>query len=506
VHLTNVPAIIFAGMSKQKMFKLGEILEVTIVSAAFGGKGVARIPTDKGDFTIFVQNTYPGQKVSAQVVKCKNRYAECRLRHLIEPSPDEVETEFQNIPGAPYSTFPIELQHRYKKETALDLFERIGGIQDVESKYKGFVSSPSSIHYRNKMEYSFSEIRHDLETDEKVDDFGLGFKHRGTWWAVENLDRDSGLFDKQIEDDICKVRQWCEKTGLPAWHPPKREGFFRFFVIRRSIANDTLLINMVTTSGGEGKFIDSEFVDFILSLWGSRVAGILHTVNDDIGERVEAREGLSKLIYGVDRITEVLHGLKFDISLSSFFQTNPQCAERLYSEVIELAIQKNLGDKEDIVLDLFCGTGTISQLLAKHHKGQIIGVDIVKSAIEDARISASNNGTNNITFHAADVGKFLLEFPEYKGKIRTLVMDPPRAGISPKSLRKVIRLLAERIVYVSCNPATQARDMATLEENGYKLISIKLVDQFPHTAHVESIALFERIPGSVPIINMRDQQ
>ncbi len=493
-------------MSKQKMFKLGEILEVTIVSAAFGGKGVARIPTDKGDFTIFVQNTYPGQKVSAQVVKCKNRYAECRLRHLIEPSPDEVETKFQNIPGAPYSTFPIELQHRYKKETALDLFERIGGIQDVKSKYKGFVSSPSSIHYRNKMEYSFSEIRHDLETDQKVDDFGLGFKHRGTWWAVENLDRDSGLFDKQIEDDICKVRQWCEKTGLPAWHPPKREGFFRFFVIRRSIANDTLLINMVTTSGGEGKFIDSEFVDFILSLWGSRVAGILHTVNDDIGERVEAREGLSKLIYGVDRITEVLHGLKFDISLSSFFQTNPQCAERLYSEVIELAIQKNLGAKEDIVLDLFCGTGTISQLLAKHHKGQIIGVDIVKSAIEDARISASNNGANNITFHTADVGKFLLEFPEYKGKIRTLVMDPPRAGISPKSLRKVIRLLAERIVYVSCNPATQARDMATLEENGYKLISIKLVDQFPHTAHVESIALFERIPGSVPIINMREQQ
>ena len=493
-----------SDMGKQKMFQRGDNIEVTIVSAAFGGKGIAKLATDKGDFTVFVQNTYPGQRVNAQVVKCKNRYAECSLRSVIEASPDEVETDFQRIPGAPYSTFPIELQHKYKEDTALDLFERIGGVENVRDKYLGMVGSPSHQHYRNKMEYSFSEIRHDLESDEKVDDFGLGFKHRGTWWAVENLDRDSGLFDKQIEDDIHKVRHWCEKTGLPAWHPPKREGFFRFFVIRRSIANNTLLINIVTTSGGEKAFVGSEFVEFILGLWGDRVAGILHTINDDIGERVEAREGLSKLIYGVDRITEELHGLKFDISLSSFFQTNPQCAEKLYSEVINLAIEKDMGGEDDIVLDLFCGTGTISQLLAQHHKGEIIGVDIVESAIKDARISATNNGSDNITFHRADVGKFLLDYPEYKGKIRTLVMDPPRAGISPKSLRKVIRLLADRMVYVSCNPATQARDMATLEENGYKLISIKLVDQFPHTAHVESIALFERIPGSMPIINMRD--
>jgi len=491
-------------MGKQKMYRKGEVIQVKITDTAFGGKGISRIQTEKGNFTVFVQNTIPGQEVRAQVIKCKNRYAECRLREVISSSPDEIQTPYQTIPGAPYASLPIEIQHKYKEDTAIDLFKRIGGIKDVRKIYQGIVSSPRLWHYRNKMEYSFSEIRHDLHSDEKTDDFGLGFKHRGTWWAVENLDRDSGLFDKQIEDDLYKVRLWCEKTGLPAWHPPKREGFFRFFVIRRSIANDTLLINIVTTSGGEDAFIESEFVDFILSIWGHRVAGILHTVNDDIGERVEAREGVSKLIYGGDRITEVLHGLKFDISLSSFFRTNPSCAERLYSEVVNLAIKKNMGGKGDIVLDLFCGTGTISQLLAKHHKGEIVGVDIVESAIEDARISAANNGVDNITFHAADVGKFLLEYPEYKGRIRTLIMDPPRAGISPKTLRKVIRLLADRIVYVSCNPATQARDMVTLEENGYPLISIKLVDQFPHTAHVESIALFERVPGSVPIINMRN--
>ena len=143
-------------------------------------------------------------------------------------------------------------------------------------------------------------------------------------------------------------------------------------------------------------------------------------------------------------------------------------------------------------MDLFCGTGTIAQMLARHTGRSIIGVDIVEQAIEDARKSANNNGTQNVEFHAADVGKFLLEFPEYKGRIESIVLDPPRAGISPKTLRKVIRLGAERLVYVSCNPATKARDIVTLREIGYELKRLKLVDQFPHTAHVEAIAVFEK--------------
>ena len=490
-------------MGKKKLFHKGEILELTITGLAFGGKGIAKIPTEKGDFTVFVQNTFPGQTVLAQVLLCKNRHAECRLREVLTRSSDEIHIPYQAIPGAPYATFPIEFQHKYKVETTLDIYKRIGGIENPEEVYQGFVPSPSNWHYRNKMEYSFSSILHDLETNEKVDGFGLGFKHRGTWWAVENLVKDSGIFDEQIENNLCKIREWCENTGLPAWHPPKREGFFRFFVIRRSVAENSLLINIVTASGGEGMFDPNEFAEFVKELWGERVSGILHTINDDIGERVEAREGTSTLIYGKERITEELLGLKFDISLSSFFQTNPKSAERLYSEVLDLALESDLGDKDSGVLDLFCGTGTISQLLAKNHNGKVVGVDIVESAIEDARMSAERNGATNVQFHAADVGKFLLEYPQYKGNIRTLVMDPPRAGISPKSLRKVIRLQADRMVYVSCNPATQARDIATLAENGYKLIQFKLVDQFPHTSHVECVALFERIEGFIPKIRMR---
>ena len=469
---------------------------MTIEDMAFGGKGIARVETEKGPFVVFVQNAFPGQVVDAQVAKCKARHAECRLLRVVEPADFEVDLPYQPIPGAPYATVPMAKQHEWKARTALDLYRKIGEVEDLDTLYQGFVPSPLDWHYRNKMEYSFSEIRHDLESDEKVDDFGLGFKHRGTWWAVENLDADSGLFDALVESTLHKVREWCEATGLPAWHPPKREGFFRFLVVRKSYANDGLLVNLVTTSDAP---LDAEgFVECIRGLWGDRVKGILHTLNDDKGERVEAREGTSRVIWGESTVTEVLHGLSFGISMGSFFQTNPTSAERLYAEVLALALEGVENRPQDVIMDLFCGTGTIGQLVAKHANTPVVGVDIVPSAIEDAREAAKRNGLTGVEFVAADAGKFLLENPEYQGKLHTVILDPPRAGISPKTLRKVMRLGAQRLVYVSCNPATQARDLVVLRAQGYALKSLKLVDQFPHTAHVEAVALIEKIPGFQP--------
>ena len=480
----------------KRTFHKGQELRLTIEDMAFGGKGIARVETEKGPFVVFVQNAFPGQVVDAQVAKCKARHAECRLLRIVEPADFEVDLPYQPIPGAPYATVPMEKQHEWKARTALDLYRKIGEVEDLDTLYQGFVPSPLDWHYRNKMEYSFSEIRHDLETDEKVDDFGLGFKHRGTWWAVENLDADSGLFDALVESTLHKVREWCEATGLPAWHPPKREGFFRFLVVRKSYANDGLLVNLVTTSDAP---LDAEgFVECIRGLWGDRVKGILHTLNDDKGERVEAREGSSRVIWGDSTVTEVLHGLSFGISMGSFFQTNPTSAERLYAEVLALALEGVENRPQDVIMDLFCGTGTIGQLVAKHANTPVVGVDIVPSAIEDAREAAKRNGLTGVEFVAADAGKFLLENPEYQGKIHTVILDPPRAGISPKTLRKVIRLGAQRLVYVSCNPATQARDLVVLRAQGYALKSLKLVDQFPHTAHVEAVALIEKIPGFQP--------
>jgi len=475
-------------LKRARIFRKGEELELTIDRYAFGGKGIARVATESGPFTVFVENTFPGQRVRARVVSCKPRHAECSLVDVLERADVEQETGFQEIPGAPYARIPIELQRRYKEETALELFSRIGGQTDLQARYAGIVASPDSWHYRNKMEYSFGAIVHNPETGEKEDRFGLGFKRRGTWWAVENLDRDSGLFDADVESSLHRIRAWCEATGLPAWHAPRREGFFRFLAVRKSRKTNGLLANLVTTSHGGDRFDIEAFTALVQDLWGDRLEGLLHTVNDDTGERVEARDGQRRLVYGSETLHEELSGLTFQVQMPSFFQTNPASAERLYAEVVKAVEHER---PTGVVLDLFCGTGTMAQLIARGTPAEVVGVELVPAAVDDARRSAARNGLERVVFHAADVGKFLEAHPEYTGRIACAVVDPPRAGIAPKTLQKIAALGAARIVYVSCNPATQARDVVLLEQWGYRLKQLQLVDQFPHTAHVETIAIFE---------------
>jgi len=472
-------------------FKKGDIIELEIHDIAFGGKGISRVKTEDGEFVVFVINGIPGQTVRAKVMKKKKRFAEARKIEVITPSADEVKVPFQPISGAPYITLPINKQQEYKKLTALDLFRKIGEIDNTEELFDEYIESPAVYNYRNKMEYSFSVIRHDINTHEEHDDFGLGFKHTGTWWKVENLDKDSGMFDKQMEDALKDIRIYLEQTELPAWHPPKKEGFYRHLVVRKSFSNDELLINLVTSSTDSDKFDKNAFATFLKDLLGSRVAGFIHTINDDVADRAKLEKGPSGLVTGNETIIESILGLKFEISMQSFFQTNPASAEKLYQKVLDYTFEGN--DLENqVVMDLFCGTGTIGQILASKTKNtKIIGVDIVSSAIENAKRNAKLNGITDIDFYAADVGKFLKEFPKYEGKIGTIVLDPPRAGIAPKTLKKVINLGAKRIIYVSCNPATQARDTIELRNVGYELKKFSLVDQFPHTSHVESIMLFE---------------
>jgi len=472
-----------------RLFRKGEILELDITDMAFGGKGIARVETEKGPFVVFVLNTIPGQKVKARVAKCKRSHAECKLVEVLTRSEKEVDVSFQPIPGAPYITLPVKDQEELKKKTTFDLFRKIGNVADVEAVFDEFISSPSPWHYRNKMEYSFSVIRQDLETGNEVDDFALGFKKRGTWWIVENLDADSGLFDKEFEDKLKELRQFLENTGLPAWHPPKQHGFFRFLQVRKSFYSDKLLINLVTTSDSLEKFDLKGYIDLMKNLLGERLGGLIHTINDNTGDRVEPYGGNTNILFGDYKLIEEINGLQFEISIQSFFQTNPKCAEKLYNKVLAYSKEQ---DEDGIIMDMFCGTGTITQLLAQGINKEIVGVDIVESAIEDARANAKRNNVKNAKFYASDVGKFLFKHPEYRDKISTIVLDPPRAGIAPKTLLKVIALEAKRVVYVSCNPATQARDTETLIKSGYGLKKLSLVDQFPHTGHIESIALFEK--------------
>ena len=475
---------------QERAVKKNQVLEIVISDMAFGGVGIGKLQTDQGEFAVFVQNAIPGQQVLARVEKAQKRFAECKLVEVLKPSPDEVSVPYQAIPGAPYATLPIELQRQYKRRTTLELFRRIGKIAHIEEVFDEYIESPATWHYRNKMEYAFSVIRFDLEEKKEYDDFGLGFKHRGTWWCVENLDRDSGLFDQELEEQLRHIRQWCIDTGLPAWHPPAHHGFFRYLVVRKSFATNELLINLVTSEKEVETFDTNAFVACLQQHLGARLAGVIHTINPNTGDRIDPLSGQTNLLWGSPVIVENIHGLKFEISMTSFFQTNPRSAEKLYSKVLEYAGVRD-SDDGNVILDLFCGTGTITQLLAKESGKKIIGVDIVDAAIQDARRNAERNDVHNLEFFAADVGKFLLEYPQYQGKIGCAVLDPPRGGIAPKTLRKIIALGAHRIVYVSCNPATQARDTIDLLSAGYSLRRISLVDQFPHTSHVETVAWFE---------------
>ena len=478
---------------RNKFVKRNQVLELKIEDYAFGGKGIARIHSDEGSFVVFVPNTLPGQLVKAQIKKSSKKYAEAKLIDVLQTSENEVQVPFQDIPGAPYIQLPIDLQHQYKKESTLSLFKRIGKVENITDLFDEFITSPNVFHYRNKMEYGFSAIGYDRVNKKDADFFTLGFKRRGVWWMGDNLDKDSGLFDAQVEDNLKVIREYCENTGLAPWHGPKKEGFFRYFVVRKSYKTDELLFNLVTTSYDLPNFDMQAFANLLKDIFGNRLAGLLHTINDEVGDRTIATSGSIELIAGKDKIVEELLGLNFEISMKSFFQTNPKSAEKLYTKVIDYALENKEAIDNTVVMDLFCGTGTIGQILAsRSENAKIVGVDIVASAIEDAKKNAKRNNIEGLQFYAADVGKFLNEHPQYQNKIRTIILDPARAGIAPKTLKKIINLNADRMVYVSCNPATQARDTEELMKAGYKLKKISLVDQFPHTAHIETVVLFEK--------------
>lgn len=473
--------------------KKGSLIELEITDMAYGGKGIAKLNTDQGVLVAFVPNTIPGQKVLGRIFKKRKSFIECKLIDVLAPSEDENELNYQPISGAPFIKLPIEKQQFYKKRNTLDQYVRLAKVKNIEEVFDEYISSPAIFHYRNKMEYAFSSIAYDFEKKAVVDDsFALGSKRRGTWWIVENLEKDAGIFDQEFESKLHELTTYLEQTDLPAWHPPKKEGFYRYLSVRKSFKDQGLLVSLTTSASHLDDFDKNGFVQKLIQLYGDRLKGILHIVNNSQGERSYNDDNSYHMLYGENKINEELLGLSFDVSMQSFFQTNPKSAEKLYQKVIDYTLDGKSYEAGDVVMDLFCGTGTIGQLVAKQTNVEVIGVDIVKEAIENAKVNAKKNNIENATFYASDVGKFLQEYPQYQGKIKTAIIDPPRGGISTKSLKRIIELDAERIVYVSCNPSTQARDMLLLFEEEYKLSKISLVDQFPHTAHIEAVAVFDK--------------
>ena len=269
--------------------------------------------------------------------------------------------------------------------------------------------------------------------------------------------------------------------------------FFRNLVVRKSVLNNNFLIELITSSENIKKFKPKEFCKKILNLHPNRIEGIIHTINDNISDRVDYSKVNSKLLFGSNKISEKILNLNFEISMNSFFQTNPKSAEKLYSKVYKYLFEENIS-KNEVILDLFCGTGTITQIIAsKNPKLKVIGVDIIEDAIKNAIESTKINKIKNASYFSGDVGKFLYKNPDLTNNINSVILDPPRSGVSKKSLKKVIGLNSKKIIYVSCNPSTQSRDINFLEQNGYKMVKFSIIDQFPHTYHIETIVLLEKI-------------
>lgn len=479
---------------KDRPFHRNQLVDLEIQDLAFGGRGLAKVATPQGHYVVFIPGTLPGQQVRCRITKPKNSYAEAKLQQILSSSPQEEASPYQATPGAPFLNWPLARQKDHKYQSTLDLYQRIGKVEEVKSRFDHWIDSPRSTHFRNKMEYSFSAVRYDAAKDSFEDDFALGFKKRGQWLAVEPLERDSGLFDSDWENLLPDLSQYFQDQGHTAWHPRTHQGFLRMLAVRKSFTEDALLVNLVSSSQELSFFDAAAWAHWLQEQLGSRLAGVLHTINDDPSDRPRSTDGQRHQLLGRNSLQEELLGLRFQISLESFFQTNPASAELLYRQALDY-VWETPPPEDAVVLDLFSGTGTITQLLAQGQpSATIIGVEIVPEAVEDAKANAQANGFSDLQFVAADVGRFLLEHPQYQGRIHTVVLDPPRAGIAPKTLRKVMRLGAQRIVYISCNPATQARDFETLQDWGYQLDKFSLVDQFPQTAHVESIALLSGRP------------
>ena len=421
---------------------------------------------------VIVKNAVPGQKVQAQVFKKRGSGVEARLQEVIERSPLERETgmcsHYALCGGCTYQTMRHEDELRLKERQVKRLLENAGIC--VQS-WEGIVPAPSETGYRNKCEFSFGD-------EEKDGDLALGMRKRMSYYEVVTL-KDCNIVDADYLRIIEGTLQFFQERKVPFYHKARHDGSLRHLVVRKGAATGEILINLVTSS--EVPFSVEEFKDMLLGLeLDGSVCGILHSVNDGLADVVKSDE--MRLLYGRDFFMEKLFDLEFKVSVYSFFQTNSAGAEKLYSIVKEFA-----GDVADkTVFDLYCGTGTIGQIMAEAGSKKVIGIELIEEAVVAANENAKRNHLENCTFLAGDVLKMV---DELKERPDLIIVDPPRDGIHPKAIGKIIAFGAPEIVYVSCKPTSLARDLEIFQQEGYQVERVKLMDMFPRTVHVETVCL-----------------
>jgi 23S rRNA (uracil1939-C5)-methyltransferase len=441
--------------------RCGDELELRIDRLAHGGAGVARA----NGYVVFVRDAVPGDRVRARITKSKRSFAEADPVELLDPSPDRVEPVAPH-PGAPWQVLPYERQLEEKESQVRDALERLGGFE--RPPVEPIVPAVQRLRYRNKVEYSFGT----RENGELV----LGFHRRGRFDLIDDVSRDI-LASERVDELREVVKAWCRQEGLSAWDRRAQTGLLRNLVVREGRRTGRLQARVVTSP--RAQFRAAELAASVPAdsvLW-TRAASVAETTSEGVTERIK----------GDPALEEELCGLTFRISPDAFFQTNTEMAERLYASAVELA---GLTGRER-VLDLFCGIGTIALVLALD-SAEVWGVELVEQAVADAIENARLNGVENVSFFAGDVRLAMRPLLERSGRPDVVVVDPPRAGLSNKVARRLLEAEAERIVYVSCNPTTLAPNARQLADAGYALRTVRPVDMFPQTPHIECVALLER--------------
>lgn len=517
--------------------KKGQVCEGIVERVEFPNKGVVRT----GEDIVIVKNCLPGQKIKLSVNKVRKGKAEGRLLEVMEQSPLETGSpcsQFGVCGGCTYLSLPYEEQLRIKEAQVKKLLDGTLAGQGQDWLWEGIKGSPKAYEYRNKMEFSFGD-------EYKDGPLALGMHKRGSFYDVVNVD-DCAIVDGDYCLILKTVREYFTGREVGYFHRLRHEGYLRHLLVRKASGTGEILVALVTTSQepwaeetasgremvmpemaetettepgmekpekagsvvdkletdglaetacGEAELLEG-FRALLLSLeqegrLQGRFAGILHIVNDSLSDVVQSDR--TDVLYGKEYFYEELLGLRFKISTFSFFQTNSYCAEVLYETareyVGEMGSGRPDGKPDKTVFDLYSGTGTIAQMMASS-AGKVVGVEIVEEAVEAARRNARENGISNCEFIAGDVLKVLDELEE---KPDLIILDPPRDGIHPKALPKIISYGVERIIYISCKPTSLARDLETFLQSGYAVEKAVAVDQFPWTANIETVCLLSKL-------------
>ena len=470
--------------------KKGDMFEGVVLRIDFPNKGIVEAEGEK----IVVKNALPGQKIQGELTKQRKGKCEGRLLAVLEPSGAEQQEEacpHSGIcGGCLYQGLPYAEQLRIKEGQVKALLDTV--VEDGTYDFQGIKGSPIDKGYRNKMEFSFGD-------EVKDGPLALGMHKRGSFYDIVTTPH-----CQIVHEDFCRIlettKDYFEKLGTAFYRKLQHKGYLRHLLVRRGVKSGEILVDLITSTqreylngGAEGspdqtassltereKEILENWKDRLLSLpLKGRIAGILHTENDSMADVVQ-NDG-THILYGQDYFYEELLGLCFRINPFSFFQTNSLGAEVLYETA-----RGYVGETKDkVVFDLYSGTGTIAQILAPVAK-KVVGVEIVEEAVEAARVNAGLNGLTNCEFIAGDVLKVIDSLTD---KPDLIVVDPPRDGIHPKALGKIIDFGVDRIVYISCKPTSLARDLVVLQEGGYEVKKACCVDMFPSTGNIETVCL-----------------